>query len=272
MRGPKSAHAVLTMSAALAAVFLMGPAPEVPAFAADDGPKPPVGTGVRMQRVELEHFVLWSERELSEKDLYETRQDLLNARREVGKAFGSYFPRHRFDVVLSQEDTFRSYSGTPKHVAGLFDGTIHLPVAAGADRTRARAILYHEYTHALIWLASAGECPSWIHEGFAVDQEERVQPKRKLEPARLLVDGRLRWNLEELEDRMDPLTGDPAEAGEAYAQAFAVIRFLRSRYSPAELLRWIRGMESLGWKRSAERALALTPERMERQAAAFLAS
>ena len=263
---PLAATAAFTVF--VCAVF----SPGLIAVAADSEGQFLAGTGVRMQRVDLEHFILWSERELSEKDLYETRQDLLNVRREVGKAFGMYFPRHRFNVVLSREDTFRNYSGTPKHVAGLFDGTIHLPIAAGADRVRAKAILYHEYTHALIWLASAGKCPSWVHEGFAVDQEERVQPKRVLDPAQLLVDGRLRWRLEELEGRMSPLSGDPAEAGEAYSQAFAVIRYLRSRYSPADLLRWIRGMEGSGWEKSAERALALTPERMERQTAAFLAS
>lgn len=225
-----------------------------------------------MHRTELEHFTLWSQRELTPSDLYRTRQNLQNVRREAGRAFGGYFPKRKFDVILTQEEIFRAYSQSPKHVRGLFDGTIHLPVAAGSGDARLKAILYHEYTHALLWLASEGKCPSWVHEGFAVDQEESIDPRRTAELASVVQDGRLLWSLKELDARLTPNTKDPYANELAYREAFAVARYLRSRFSSAELLRWVRQMARSGsWDAAAEKVLRVNAGDMEQGTAQFIA-
>lgn len=227
-------------------------------------PAPP-DTGSRLHRVELEHFTLWSQRELSQSDIYETRQNLQNVRRDVGRAFGGYFPRRKFDVVLTEEDVFHAYSGSPKHVAGLFDGTIHLPVMRRDAPARLKAILYHEYTHALVWLASEGRCPSWIHEGLAVDQEEGVDPHWTLDAGTLVKDGRLLWPLDQLDAHLVPDAADPQSNERGYQEAFAVVRFLRSQATPAELLRWLRRMgREMRWDAAAKETLGLDAAGIER--------
>lgn len=231
-------------------------------------------TGERLRRTDLEHFTLWSQRELLTEDLDAVRRNLQSVRREVGREFGNFFPKHKFDVMLVEESVFRSYSGTPGHVTGLFDGTIHLPVAAGgADPLRLKAVLNHEYTHALLWLASGGKCPAWIHEGFAVEQEERVSPLRRPDPSALVKGERLLWPLMELDARMDARSQDAAATGLAYQEAFAVVRYLRSRYRPAQILAWIRAMENASsWSAAAEKALRIGAAQMEQGTVRFLLS
>lgn len=230
-------------------------------------------TGERLRRTDLEHFTLWSQRELLTQDLDAVRRHLQNVRREVGREFGNFFPQQKFDVMLVEEAVFRSYSGSPGHVSGLFDGTIHLPVAAGgADPARLQAVLHHEYTHALLWRASGGKCPAWIHEGFAVEQEERVSPRRTPDPAQLVTGDRLLWPLDKLEAHMNARTGDPQDTGLAYQEAHAVIRFLRSRYRPGQILQWIRRMEQQDWEAAAREVLRMNAGQMERGTARFLAA
>lgn len=228
-------------------------------------------TGKRLQKIELRYFTLWSQRELSDSDLYETRQNLQNVRREVGRAFGGFFPDQKFDVVLTQEEVFRAYSKSPKHVSGLFDGTIHLPIRTEGNSARLKAILYHEYTHALLWLASEGKCASWIHEGFAVDQEESVEPRRTIDAARIVPGGRLLWPLTELDARLVPNAEDPMSNELAYQEAFGVARYLRSQHKPAKILRWIRQMaHSDSWEAAARDVLGAGAADLERDAALFL--
>jgi hypothetical protein len=225
-------------------------------------------TGANMHRVDLEHFTLWSQRELSDSDVFETRQNLQNVRREVGRAFGGYYPDKKFDVLLTEMEVFKTYSGLPDHVSGFFDGTIHLPVPSAAEPEKLKSILYHEYSHALIWQASGGHCPSWIHEGLAVDQEERVSPHRNLDVEKLVRGGRLRWRLDELDRQLDPRATEAASADLAYAESYAVIRYLRGRKAPGEILRWLRAMSQSGsWSTATRDVFKITPDQLERAVA-----
>jgi hypothetical protein len=55
---------------------------------------------------------------------------------------------------------------------GFFDGRIHV-VSAAHPAGELRALLFHEYTHALFRERSGGHKPFWLNEGFAELAEQR---------------------------------------------------------------------------------------------------
>lgn len=108
-------------------------------------------------------------------ELGDVRLALRDTYRLVGQAFG-YFPDHPITVILYPEADFPKVKGMNHQVAGLYDGKIRLPLTKGNSRSRElQAILWHEYTHALVHDLSKGRCPVWLNEGIATLQEARVR-------------------------------------------------------------------------------------------------
>jgi hypothetical protein len=201
----------------------------------------PVNTTAKMRKISLENFDLWVERELDKKSLLDTRRNLLNVRREVGSHFASY-PDMRFNVLLVDAETFRQYSKASSHVAGLFDGDIHLPLqASGYREAQTKAILWHEYTHALVWWLSKGQCPIWLNEGLGSYEEEQIRPKRKAQLGSVIDEtGRLRLTIERLEAIFArPKNVDIEELMRAYNTAYVIVDYLFDRYQTATIRNFV---------------------------------
>lgn len=193
----------------------------------------------KMRRTPLEFFDLISEFEITKQDLLDMRRHLTNVRRAVGQDF-AYIPQQKVEVVLSQEDTFRSYTNQPGQVSGLFDGRIHLPVPSAAEsQKRLQGVLWHEYTHALIHDLAAGRCPLWLNEGFAMWEENRIRPVEldRLREAAAAARGRLPIPPAEMNAAIESIRTkkDPDRARLAYEQAYVFADFLFSRYSRANV-------------------------------------
>jgi tetratricopeptide (TPR) repeat protein len=94
---------------------------------------------------------------------------LKDAYADIGKEL-DYFPGQSISVILYTAKDFAAVTSAPAWVSGLFgkfDGKIRLPVQGAAGRERElRRVLYHEYTHALLFLL-APDCPLWLQEGLA---------------------------------------------------------------------------------------------------------
>jgi tetratricopeptide (TPR) repeat protein len=94
---------------------------------------------------------------------------LKSAHAEIGKEL-DHFPAEPVTVILYTAKDFSDVTRAPEWAGGMFgklDGKIRVPVQGAASQERAlRRVLYHEYTHALLYSLTP-DCPLWLHEGLA---------------------------------------------------------------------------------------------------------
>ena len=108
-------------------------------------------------------------------DTSSLREMLRDAYRKVGQQF-NYFPDHPIPVLLYSDADFQQVNSLNHQVGGLYDGKIRLTLRSGnLSGGRLEAILWHEYTHAVVHDLSRGRCPMWLNEGIATAQEARVK-------------------------------------------------------------------------------------------------
>ena len=160
---------------------------------------------------------------------YDIQSALITARREVGTDF-KMWPRHKLLVLVYDAQQFRQMrQNTPDWVAGQFDGKIRVPLpSAQLNQGLVRNIMFHEYTHALIYDLTAGHCPNWLNEGLA-EYEGRTQFSQ---PLKLLADAHHAQTLipwAELSDRFGP-TLPIEQVGLAYEQSYSMVAYLVDRY------------------------------------------
>jgi tetratricopeptide (TPR) repeat protein len=154
---------------------------------------------------------------------------------EIGKSL-SYYPDTPITVILYSDQQFRDITRTPSWTGGLFDGKIRIPTeGAVSSPAELNRVLYHEYTHAIVYALTGGHVPTWLNEGLALNLE-------KGDPTA--------WNpiLTEAirNNRFIPLQAlhgpfinmDAATASLAYAESYSAVKYLIDRYGmfPIQLL------------------------------------
>jgi tetratricopeptide (TPR) repeat protein len=101
-------------------------------------------------------------------------EELETAMRVVGGDLG-WYPENPVPVILYTRRDYRSVTESPDWSGGSYDGKIRLPVGGVQTVTpQLRAILRHEYTHAVVHALTRGNCPVWLNEGLAEYQGRRV--------------------------------------------------------------------------------------------------
>jgi Flp pilus assembly protein TadD len=113
---------------------------------------------------------------------------LERAYNDVGYVLGAY-PDHAVQTIFYSDQDFTAATGRSAQVGGyyhLLDGKIRIALRGLQPRDPSlAAILYHEYTHALIYAISRGNNPPrWVHEGLAVHMEQLRAPQFKDEAVR----------------------------------------------------------------------------------------
>ncbi len=159
---------------------------------------------------------------------------LKDAYGDIGKEF-NHFPAEPISVILYTAKDFSDVTRAPMWSGGLFDqldGKIRVPVQGAAGNEAAlRRVLYHEYTHALLFSLAPG-CPLWLNEGLA----QRFSGEESVSVAQLIP-------LELLEK------GFPSESRLAYAaymESLQAVQDLVEEYGMARLRRLLSGLGAGG--------------------------
>ena len=107
---------------------------------------------------------------------------------DVGYALGAY-PDAAIPTIFYGDRDFVAATGLSTEVGGFYhrvDGKIRIALRGlKPGDPDLRSIVYHEYTHALVFAISRGNNPpTWMHEGLAVHLEEMRAPAFKGEAVR----------------------------------------------------------------------------------------
>jgi hypothetical protein len=113
---------------------------------------------------------------------------LERAYNDVGYVLGAY-PDYAVQTIFYADQDFVAATGRSNKVGGYYhrsDGKIRIALRGLRPQDPLlESVLYHEYTHALIYAISRGNNPPrWVHEGLAVHMERLRAPQFKEEALR----------------------------------------------------------------------------------------
>jgi hypothetical protein len=152
----------------------------------------------------------------------------------VGQDFNR-FPQYPIVVILSSEKDFRMVNNVPDFVAGLYDGEIRVPVNfAKVPLSTFKAIIFHEYTHALIYDIAGQACPIWLNEGIAMRQMRSTDLVATDLLRKALISGNV-IPMEKLNDRSG-IWNNPEYVNLTYAQSWIMAEYLLSRWNYKQMI------------------------------------
>ncbi len=196
---------------------------------------------LRLARVEDRWFELLYDTNLETPGFARRVLGLLEDARRSAAARLGVEPREPTRVVVYGRAAYLEAWGSrfSFETVGFFDGRIHVASAAH-PAGELRALLFHEYTHALYRERTATDRPFWLNEGLAELLERAARGLRgpsRSERAWLrarIADGA--WiPLASLHRGFGGLRGDDARA--AYLEAAVAARWIESRVGPRGLAR-----------------------------------
>src|SRR3990172_9226175 len=169
---------------------------------------------------ESQHFAVTYEGQRREDIGRELLQILERAYNDVGYELGAY-PPYEVQTIFYSEVQF-----TTSHYQ-LLDGKIRVGLRGLVlENPLLRSVLYHEYTHALIYAITRGnDVPRWVHEGLAVHMENWRAPEFKQEALRLARAGAV-----------------PSMDQSPYTHGSAAIEYLIERYGMTQVRQMLQRM------------------------------
>ncbi len=183
--------------------------------------------------------------DLPPKDEQLILQNLSEAKARLKDHF-QYAPQRPLTVLIYPEKDFYATTHLPMEVLGLFDGKIRIP-----RQSDIASVLWHEYTHVVVYDLSHGRAPRWLHEGLAQECEEMSQSSRQ--------GGTPRNDAKQMPP-LRQLMGIPDRPGEVvvmpaspfYSASHSLVRYLLETWGWDRLRAFLK---SLGGGQSVEEAL-----------------
>jgi len=186
---------------------------------------------------------------------------LEEAYRKVGADF-LYWPSERLSAVLYPRKQFFDITRSPSWVGAIYDGKIKMPAGGVTERTKElERVIFHEYTHALVYRLSAGRAPTWLNEGLAQYEEGPVRPGFRARAAALVREGGM--PLRSLNGSF--LALPPEQAAKAYDLSFSVTRYIINEFglsAPRKILTDLAA--GLGLDEALKGTIYLTTDELER--------
>ena len=152
---------------------------------------------------------------------------LESAANQVGSELG-HFPEARVPVAIYKRADFKTVTDSPDWSGGFYDGKIRLPFGTLSEITPAvRGVLFHEYTHVVIFELTRGNCPLWLNEGIA-EMFARMQYNRQMPEFGKAARKGTFSDFRKLESGFSSLS--TTDAALAYQQSYALVNFMVTRY------------------------------------------
>lgn len=125
------------------------------------------------EEMDIYYFDLRYDEQIMDGNEYMLRQILKDARRDVGRDY-RYYPNRKIPVIIYKEEDFDFIHQSPEWVAAVYDGKIRVPISNNKfEPKKFIHLIWHEYSHALVFDLSGGKCPIWFNEGLAMYQESK---------------------------------------------------------------------------------------------------
>lgn len=160
---------------------------------------------------------------------YDIRYYLQSAYSSVGRDLDHY-PQHKIVVLIYAKKDFENFEHWRTGRIGVYDGKIRLSLLDEKfTPDEIRAIVSHEYTHAVIHDIALANCPIWLNEGLA-KYEEFEHTDKELFVLRNAVDEDKVIPLKELDNAFKNPKG-ATHLQLAYEESYSMAKFLIDRYS-----------------------------------------
>jgi tetratricopeptide (TPR) repeat protein len=160
-------------------------------------------------------------------------QVLRDAYREVGRDFDLY-PDSTVPVIVYPQSDLGQLEYFPDWAAGAYDGKIRFGEHLWKQNLKMKAVLYHEYTHVLVRMATGSNAPFWLNEGLAEYEARRFKAPYMIGGReKLLHSVQSFFTLSELSGLNIPSLSkmQPQAIELAYAQSESFVTWLIEKYS-----------------------------------------
>jgi tetratricopeptide (TPR) repeat protein len=177
---------------------------------------------------------------------------------DVGYALGSY-PPSEIETIFYADRDFADATGVSAGIGGYYhpiDGKIRVAVRGLDPRDpRLRGLIYHEYTHALIFAVTRGNNPPrWVHEGLAVHFERQRADAFRREARAQARGGAI-----------------PSLDASPYVMGFAAVEYALDRHGMTGVQTLLRGLgDGMDFRSAFQAAYGISPEAFEAGLREFL--
>jgi tetratricopeptide (TPR) repeat protein len=166
---------------------------------------------------------------------------LQDAYQQVGRDF-NLFPDAEIPVIIYPRSGMEQLDYFPDWAAGVYDGKIRFGEDLWKHKFYMKAVLYHEYTHVLVYISGGRNVPLWLNEGLAeYEARQFKRPSMRSFRKKLLFKAAQKKAL----FRLDQLTGvnlsimsriSPRMITLLYTQSESFMTFLIERYSISDMM------------------------------------
>lgn len=182
----------------------------------------------QLKQLDAYYFDIRFDKEAISAEIYDIRYYLQRAYQDVGRDFNHY-PQHKIPVILYTQEDFQKLRKTPEWVAGIYDGKIRLPVKnENVALKEFQRLIWHEYTHAVVFYLTDGKCPIWLNEGLA-KYEEAKQEELDLLPLKRAIKENTLIPISQLNSSFS-LHTNPEKLNLAYLESYSFVEFLLDRW------------------------------------------
>ena len=145
----------------------------------------------------------------------------------VGKDIGLY-PEKNVSIIIYDAIDFKYVYNKSGIVQGFYDGSIKIPLNFSPDQKTFKAVLAHEYTHALISIMTEQRCPVWLNEGIACLEQSKYEffsidiLAEYIKSGKTITISMLERGFEDINDHM--------AIGLSYQGSYAIVEFIVSKW------------------------------------------